>query len=291
MKVTEETTISNTNIRWKSQKSRKIKNNAAKIVSYLTLALMLAVLVSIFVYILNAGASHISLPMLTTFGNTASGGVLNAIIGTWLLVGVGLLVSVPPSILGAVYIVNSRSNRNVSSIIRMFTDVLTSVPSIVIGLFGYLVLVIDLRMGYSLVAGGFALGVMMLPYLMRIIEISFRNIPIGQIENAYALGADTIGVTSRIYLPQASAGILSGVLLAISIAAGETAQLLYTAGFNNALPTGFLHSQVAYLTYVVWFGINEPTQYSHYLAFVSAMILILTITALILISKYIVRRK
>jgi phosphate transport system permease protein len=126
---------------------------------------------------------------------------------------------------------------------------------------------------------------------LRIIEISFRNIPREQIENAYALGADDIKIASRVYLPQASKGILSGILLAVSIAAGETAQLIYTAGFNNALPTGFLKSQVAYLTYVVWTGINQPSQYSHYLAYVSAMILILTITALIFLSKYIVRRK
>jgi len=285
--IQEETVL----IKWKGLGIRKIRDNMAKVVSYLVLALMAGVLVSIFAYILGSGAAHATISMFTTFGDTTTGGLLNAIIGTWMLVGMGLLFSIPPGILGAIYIVNSKSNTRVSYIVKLFTDILTSVPSIVIGLFGYLVLVIKFGFGYSLVAGGIALGIMMLPYLLRIIEISFRNIPREQIENAYALGADDIKIASRVYLPQASKGILSGILLAVSIAAGETAQLIYTAGFNNALPTGFLKSQVAYLTYVVWTGINQPSQYSHYLAYVSAMILILTITALIFLSKYIVRRK
>lgn len=288
--------ISNTahdeiSVRWRSHRSRKIENSVAGVASYLTLAVMIGILISIFLYILRSGATHATLTMFTTFGNTSEGGILNAIVGTWMLVGVGLLISIPPSLLGAIYVVNSKSNGRVTYAVRLFTDVLTSVPSIVIGMFGYLVLVIKFGMGFSLVAGGLALGIMMLPYLMRIIEISFRNIPNEQIENAYALGADNVRVASRIYLPQASAGIISGVLLAVSIAAGETAQLIYTAGFNTGLPTGFFKSQVAYLTYVVWNGINQPTQYSHSLAFVSAMVLILSITGLILVSKYIVRRK
>lgn len=278
-------------IKWKSQATREIKDWAVRGTSYAVLFILLAFLASIFGYILGNGATSISLKMLTTFGDTTTGGLLNAIIGTWLLVGMGLLFSVPSGVLGALYVVNSRSDTRVSSLVRMFTDVLTSVPSIVIGLFGYLILVIRLNMGYSLFAGGIALGIMMLPYIMRVSELSFRNIPKEQVENAYALGADDINVAGRIYVPQALPGILSGMLLAISIAAGETAQLLYTAGFNNALPLGLFRSQVAYLTYVVWYGINQPSVYSHNLAFVSAMILIISVTVLIFISKYVIRKR
>ncbi len=278
-------------IQWKNIGSRKMKDAIAKGLSYVSLGMMVVILASIFIYILDSGASHITLTMLTTPGNTATGGILNAIVGTWELVGMGLLFSLPPSVLGALYVVNGRSNGTLSLAARLFTDVLTSVPSIVIGLFAFIILVQRLNMGYSLIAGGLALAIMMLPYLMRIIEISFRNIPKEQIENAYALGADDIRVASRIYLPQAKVGMLSGMLLAVSIAAGETAQLLYSAGWNNNYATGFLHSGVGYLTYVVWNGINYPTTYSHYLAFVSAMILILSVTGLIAISKYIGRRQ
>ena len=277
-------------IRWKSSTLRNAKNSLAGIAGYLALLAMLAIMVSIFGYIIQGGATHITLKIITTNGNTTTGGILNAIIGTWLLVGTGLLFSVPPGVLGALYNVQSTSHGGIASVTRLFTDILTSVPSIVIGLFGYLILVIRLGMGFSLLAGGMALGIMMLPYVMRISEISMRNVPEEQVNNAYALGADTINVAYRIYLPQAGAGIISGILLAIGIAAGETAQLLYTAGWNNALPSGLLKSPVAYLTYVVWYGINQPSAYAHQLAFVSAFILIIMVTALIFISKFIGRK-
>ena len=278
-------------IKWKNSTLRNVKNQGAKIAGFFALLFMLAVLVSIFGYILHGGAYHITLRMFTTYGNTTTGGLLNAIIGTWLLVGMGLLFSVPSGVLGALYNVQSTSSTRIRSVTRLFTDILTSVPSIVIGLFGYLVLVIRFDMGFSLLAGGIALGIMMLPYVMRISEISMKNVPQEQVNNAYALGADRIQVASRIYLPQARAGIISGILLAIGIAAGETAQLLYTAGWNNALPSGFMKSQVAYLTYVVWYGINQPSSYAHELAFASALILIIMVTVLISISKFVGRKR
>ena len=274
-------------IKWKRHSSRKARDIAARLLGYVALGFMLAILVSIFAYIIKGGAVALNWNILTTYGNTSEGGLLNGIIGTWELVGMGLLFSLVPGIFGAIYLTQAKSRGAITGTMRLFTDILTSVPSIVIGLFGYLVLVIRFNLGFSLVAGGLALGVMMLPYIMRITEMSFRNIQKEQVLNAYALGADNINVTTRILLPQASAGILSGILLSISIAAGETAQLLYTASFNSAgLPSGLTHSPVGYLTYFVWNGINQPSSYAHSLAFISAMILILSVTLLIFISKY-----
>ena len=274
-------------IKWKRHSSRKAKDAVTRILGYAALGFMLAILVSIFAYIIKGGASAINWNIISTFGNTSEGGLLNGIVGTWELVGMGLLFSLVPGIFGAVYLTQAKSRTYVTGAMRLFTDILTSVPSIVIGLFGYLVLVIRFHLGFSLVAGGLALGVMMLPYVMRITEMSFRNIQKEQILNAYALGADNVNVTARILLPQASAGILSGILLSVSIAAGETAQLLYTASFNSAgLPTGLTHSPVGYLTYFVWNGINQPSAYAHNLAFISAMILIISVTVLIFVSKY-----
>lgn len=276
-----------TNIKWKKHAYRKAKDAAVRLLGYAALGFMLVILVSIFAYIIKGGASSVTWTILTTYGNTSEGGLLNGIIGTWELVGMGLLFSLIPGIFGAMYLTQAMSNRQVTGTMRLFTDILTSVPSIVIGLFGYLVLVIRFHMGYSLVAGGLALGVMMLPYVMRITEMSFRNVQKEQVQNAYALGAGHIDVATKIYFPQASAGILSGILLSISIAAGETAQLLYTASFNSAgLPSGLTQSPVGYLTYFVWNGINQPSAYAHNLAFISAMILILSVTILIFISKY-----
>lgn len=278
-------------IKWKNPSVRRSKDRVARIIGYVVLVGMLGILVSIFAYIVAGGLSHITLNMLTTNGNVTAGGLYNAIVGTWLLVGMGLVFSLPPGMLGALYFVQRKADKRISSIMRLFTDILTSVPSIVIGLFGYLVLVITFNMGFSLVAGGMALGVMMLPYIMRVSEISMKEVPKQQIDNAYALGADNVQVAYKIYLPQAFAGILSGILLSVSIAAGETAQLLYTANWSSTLPSGFLHQSVGYLTYVVYEGILQPGATAHHLAFVAAFILIISITALIVISKYVQYRR
>lgn len=286
--------ISNRNetaMKWKNPSVRRTKDRAARIVGYAILVAMMGLLASIFAYIFGGGLSFITLKMLTTNGNITNGGLLNSIAGTWMLVGVGLLMSLPAGLLGSLYHVQARKGNRLSSIMRLFTDILTSVPSIVIGLFGYLVIVLTFNTGFSLVAGGIALGIMMLPYIMRVSEISMREVSRKQVENAYALGADNIQVAGRIYLPQAFAGIISGVLLAVSIAAGETAQLLYTANFSSTIPTGFLHQPVGYLTYVVYEGILQPGAYANHLAFVAAFVLIVSITALIAISKFVSYRK
>ncbi len=288
-----DTMSENTSIRWKNQTSRKLKDNLAKWVSYAILGIMAGVLISIFAYIIGNGASFVSLKILTTNGSATRGGIANSIIGTWVLVGVGLIFSLVPGVFGSLYLVNRRSIGKVVKIERFLTDILTSVPSIILGIFGYFVLVIQLGLGLSFLAGGITLGIMMLPYVMRITEISYRNIPTEQVENAYALGADSISVASRIYLPQAMRGILSGALLAISIAAGETAQLLYTDSFNSLLPhtlTG-AGSATGYLTFIVWYGIQTGTLYGQKLAYVAAMILIVTIAVLILLSKYVINRR
>ena len=288
-----ETIINKDRIRWKSQSSRKAKDRVALGFSYAALLLMAGILISIFAYILGNGATHVTLTMLTTNGNSTTGGLRNALVGTWLLVAVGLIFSVPSGVFGALYLVNSTSNGVITRTVRFLTDILTSIPSIILGLFGYFVLVIRLGFGYSLLAGGITLGIMMLPYIVRITELSYRNVPKSQVESAYALGADSMSVAARIYLPQSMAGILSAILLAVSIAAGETAQLLYTTSYSLFFPTGLtgISSATGYLTYVVWFGIETGTKYSVELAYVAAMILILTMALLITGSKYIQNKK
>lgn len=272
-------------IRWKSPGIRSIKNSGAKIAGIAIFALMLVILGSILEYVSAGGISHISWQVITGKNPFQGGGIGSAILGTWMLVGVGLMFSVPPGILGSLYLVKSTTTGRVPSVMKLFTDILTSVPSIVVGLFGYLVLVVEFGWGFSLLAGGFALSVMMLPYVLRVSELSMKSVPKEQVQNAYALGADDIQVAGRIYMPQALSGILSGIILSISIAAGETAQLLYTAEWSGVLPGGFLNSSVGYLTYVVYTGLNFTTQAAHNLAFVAAFVLIVMLLGLTLLAK------
>ncbi|MCI4434757.1 MAG: phosphate ABC transporter permease PstA [Thermoplasmata archaeon] len=267
---------------------RVIKDFSFKLLGYFLILFIIAILVAITGSIIINGLHSITLKMLIENGDTTSGGIFNAIIGTWMLVGVGILFSVPIGIFSAIFIVEYGWKRY-NSIVRVFTDVLTSTPSIVLGLFGYLFLVIQLGFGYSLLAGGITLGIMMLPYILRVTEISLTEVPTNIKEAAISLGAKKMDLIFRIMLPYAKNGIITSTILAISIGAGETAQLLYTAGWNNGIPNSLIKSQVAYLTYVVWAGINQPSNYSHQLAFASGLILIITVFSLIFISKYIKR--
>ncbi len=264
---------------------RILIDNLIRLIGYIIIFILVSVLIVILGYIVWNGLKSVTPLILTETGNTSSGGLLNAIVGTWLLTTVGLLIALPVGLFGAIFIVEY-STKKTGNTFKLFTDILTGIPSIVLGFFGYIMLVIYLNMGYSLLAGGIVLGVMMIPYVLRISEISLSNIPKEVRESAFALGANKMQVILRLLIGQARSGILIGSTLAISIAAGETAQLLYTAGWNNAFPTGFVHSPVAYLTYVVWAGINQPSNYAHDLAFAAAFILVITILSLILFTKY-----
>lgn len=256
-----------------------------QIIGYAILLFMSGLMIAIVGYVGLLGITHITPKMLFTVGNTTTGGLLNAIVGTWELVGFGLLVSLPVGVFGGIYL-SEYSTRNTGGILRLFVDILTSIPSIVLGLFGYLVLVIQLNLGFSIVAGGFVLGAMMIPYILRISEISYSNIPRQTREAAFALGADSMQVSFRLLIPQARVGILTATLLAVSIAAGETAQLLYTAEWSNGFTTKLVGSPVAYLTYVIYYSLNQPTAYAHALAYSAAFLLVTSIFLILLISKY-----
>lgn len=288
MKVSEETL--NFEARAKSHSFRKIADYGVRIIGYAILVAMMFILIEIFGYVSYSGLKSLNLKILTTVGDVSSGGLLNSIVGTWMLVGLGLLISLPIGLFASIYI-SEYSSKSGGNTLRLFTDLLTSVPSIILGFFGYLMLVIYLNWGYSLLAGGFILGIMMLPYIIRISEQSLSNISNELREGGFALGASKSQVIFRLLLKKASRGIVTAVLLSVGIATGETAQLIYTAGFNDSFPLGFLHSQVGYLTYVVWTGIDLPSNYSHGLAFAAAFILIATILVLMLSSKYVNRNE
>ena len=272
----------------RSMTLRLVEDRLARAVGIGVISVLFSALLLIVYYVTSGALSHFSWDMLTTFGNTTSGGILNAIIGTWLLIGISTATSFPLGLVTAIYLSEYRGR--LSGLIRLSIDVLASVPSMVLGLFGYLVYVIYLGMGFSLLAGGLTLSLMMVPYVARSSEIAFLNVPKELREAAYALGATKWQYVSRVLLRAAWPLVASGVVLSSSIAAGETAQLLYTAGWNTGLPSALTRSQVPYLTYVVWSGINQPSAYANGLAYVSAEVLIVTVFSLMVLSKVLERR-
>ena len=170
--------------------------------------------------------------------------------------------------------------------IRFLADVLVGVPSIVIGYFVYVMLVAGLGWDFSVAAGSIALAIISLPYICRTSEMALRQVPRTLREAALALGATESKIIMRISLPMALPGILTGILLALAISVGETAPLLYTAGWSSYLGDGHLIKEpVGYLTYAIWAFITEPFTSAHQLAFAAALfvtLFVLVISGLVL---------
>ncbi len=219
------------------------------------------------------------------------GGLENAILGTLLLVGLGMLIAGPLGILGGIYLAEFGRVGPFGQAVRFTTDVLAGVPSIVIGYFGYVTLVVGLGWKFSALAGAIALALMALPYVTRATELAFRSLPDELREASMALGADEVTTVFRVLWRPALPGLITGVLLAISIGLGETAPLIYTAGWSVFLPTGqLIGSPVGYLTYVIWTFINNPFAASHALAYAAAFLLILFILVLNVVVRRLVGR-
>jgi phosphate transport system permease protein len=242
---------------------------------------MVWILVTIFL----RGFSALSPSLLTqvTLGN--GGGLLNAIEGTFVLSFGGILLAIPPGLAAGIYLSEFDDGR-LASVIRFLSDVLVGVPSIVIGYFGYITMVVGLGWKFSVAAGSIALAIISLPYICRTSELALREVPRGIREAAYALGAGPGMVTMRICVPMALPGILTGVLLALAISVGETAPLLYTAGWSNYLWSGHLtNAPIGYLTYAIWAFIDIPFRSAHALAYAAALLVTLFVLVINVISR------
>jgi phosphate transport system permease protein len=170
----------------------------------------------------------------------SGGGVLSAIEGTLVVTLLATIISIPPGLLVALY--SSRYPHTVlGTILRFSTDVLSGVPSIVIGLFGY-ALIVKPQGHYSALAGGVALAILMLPTIIRTTEEMLRLVPVSLREGSLALGAPEWKTSVSVLLPAALNGIITGVLLAVARAAGETAPLLFTALGNERFEIGSIIS-------------------------------------------------
>jgi len=234
-------------------------------------------LVDILYTVFRKGMSAISLNLFTHVTNGISGGLLNAITGTLILVSGALVFAAPIGILAGVYLSEFGRSRY-AKLVRFLDDVLTGVPSIVLGYFSYVTLVIGMGWQFSVLAGSITLAIMVVPYIARFTEIAFLQVPNSLREAGYALGFRELTVILRIALPLALPGILTGVLFAIAISLGETAPLIYTAGWSNFLWNGrLIHEPIGYLTYVIWSFINQPYRSAHALAFAAAFLIILMV--------------
>lgn len=215
------------------------------------------------------------------------GGMGNAIVGTLILVGLGALFAVPIGVMTGVYIVESGGGM-LASAARFAADTLNGVPSIVVGLFAYALVVLPAG-HYSALAGGFALGVMMIPLVTRTTEELLRMVPMSLREGALALGATRSRAVFTVVLPAALPGILTGVVLAIARIAGETAPLVFTS-LNNNFWSHDLTKPMASLTFQVYTYATGPYDDWHRQAWAGALTLVAMVFSCSLLARLATRR-
>jgi phosphate transport system permease protein len=271
--------------------ARALKSRVAVIGAWLCVALALLPLVHMFVLVVGQGAAALNLTVLTTVTQGTAGGLLNAILGTFWLAALGTVIAVPLGILGGIFCGETGRGRLVGTV-RQVANVLAGVPSIIVGYVLYVLLVLQLGWGFSAIAGGLALAIIMLPYVLRATDLAVGQVPEELREASLALGASHPRTVSGVVMRAALPGIATGVLLALGIAVGETAPLIYTAGWSQYIPTlALTHVPVGYLTYAVWTFISTPFKAANELAYAAALLLMILVLALNVAARLVIRRR
>jgi phosphate transport system permease protein len=210
------------------------------------------------------------------------GGMANAIVGTLKLLLLATLIGVPVGLLGGVYLAEF-GGRTVPFMVRYTADLLNGVPSIVIGIFAYALVVMPMH-HFSTLAGGFALGIMVIPTVLRNTESFLRDVPRSLREGSFALGANKWKMIATVVLPAASRGILTGVLLALARVAGETAPLIFTAFGNRYWSPGW-NQPTSSLPVVIYTYATGPYEDWHKQAWAAGLVLL----GLVLLTNITVR--
>ena len=241
-------------------------------------------------FVVSQGARAVNLEFFThmpTPVGEAGGGMANAIVGTLILTSLAAMMAVPIGVISGVYMSEYAGTR-FAALVRFAADTLNGVPSIVIGLFAYAVVVVPFKQ-FSALAGGFALGTMMIPIIARTTEELLLLVPGSMREGALALGATRARAVFTVVLPAALPGIMTGIVLALARIAGETAPLLFTA-FNNRFFNIRLTQPISSLTVQVFTYATGPYEDWHRQAWAGALVLVTIVFACSLAARFATRR-
>ncbi len=273
---------------------RRTKNQIMTGLMGLALVVVMVPLVLVLITVVSKGASIISWQFLTNgtippnVMPAGFGGMGAAVVGTLEITGLAALIAIPLGVLGAVYINEYGGNRILAKLIAFMSDVMTGVPSIVMGLFIFTIWV--LHFGYSGLAGSFALACLMLPIVIRSSYEMLRLVPDELRQGSYALGATKARVTLTVVLPAALSGIVSGALLAIARAAGETAPLLFTILTVEATNTNVFSGADTALSTQIFANAQSPYVGAEARAWGAALTLIAIAFILMIVARLVTGR-
>ena len=240
-------------------------------------------------YILYHGVPNLTLPGLFSWKFTAENqSMMPAIINTVIMIVLTLMLAVPIGVFAAIYLVeySKRGNRFLK-IIRVTAETLSGIPSIVYGLFGYIVFVITLGWSFTLLSGVITMAIMILPLIMRTTEEALMAVPDSFREGSFGLGAGRLRTVFRIVLPSSIPGILSGVILAIGRIVGESAALIFTSGTNPVVPKS-LFSSASTLSVHLYTLLNEGRYTDQ--AYATAVVLLIVVIIINALSSVVAKK-
>jgi phosphate transport system permease protein len=270
--------------------SRKVINYVMLTLTGLCTLLVVSVLFTILGYLLWKGASAINLDFFTKIPapvGQSGGGVRNAITGTLKLLSIATLIGVPIGLLGGIYLSEFASNWSAFTV-RYMTDLLNGVPSVVMGIFVYTLVVLPMH-HFSTLAGGVALGIMMIPIALRSTEDFLRAVPRSLREGGLALGASKSETIFTIVIPAAIYGIITGIMLDIARVAGETAPLLFTAFGNLFDSPGWTHP-TASLPVIIYNYAISPYDEWHRQAWAAGFVLLAGLLFISILARLVLAR-
>ena len=275
-------------MRLHSSKPRLLSSRILRLL--LLLAVLFTALVPVLLIgsILIGGIPYIKLSLFAWDYTSKNVSMLPAIINTVLMTALSLVAAVPIGIFSAIYMTEyAKKGSRLVKLVRLTTETLSGIPSIVYGLFGFLCFVIALHWNYSLLAGAMTLAIMILPLIMRTTEEALLAVPDSFREGSFGLGAGKLRTVFRIVLPSAVPGILAGVILAIGRIVGESAALIYTAGTVPEVPKG-LFSSTRTLSVHMYALFSEGLYTNE--AYATAVVLLVLVVGINALSKAIAKR-
>jgi len=274
-------------------KRQKMSALFLRLAVYLASIITVSALLFVVGYILVKGVPNLSFKLFEWKYTTDNLSLLPALLNTFLMTGLSLLIAVPLGVFAAIYLVEyAKRGSKLVRLVRMNAETLAGIPSIVYGLFGMLFFVTALKLGFSMLSGALTISIMILPVILRTSEEALMSVPDSFREGSFGLGAGRLRTVFRVVLPDAIPGILAGVILGVGRTVGETAALLYTAGTSSDTVSGIMDS--ARTLSVHMYALSQEGLYINqtYATAVVLLVIVVGINALsATVAKRVTRRK